>query len=347
MGTEILDDFVALNEQLAALLDAGVPIEAGLPDGNQSPTATFERIQRSVARRVGRGETLEEALEGDDEVPTGYRSLVQIGLHSDKNLAAGFDGASRVAGAADRIRYALDSALVYPLVVSVLAYAGMICLCVFFVPALENMYRTLRLPPGSGLRGLQLVRDALPYWIVALPVLLVVLVTWRMRFVRRHMATSAQAGLMAWLPGFSTVLYQLQCARLADALAELLGQGVPLDQALGVAAESTGSARLNEAVKRLSLAAQDGNLPTDDSPTALRFPPFLRWAIWHSEDTTGRVRALEIAAHMYRETVERRTQRLRTLAPMVAMVVFGGTVTLIYCLALFVPLVELLKALSK
>jgi general secretion pathway protein F len=133
MGTETLDEYVALNEQLAALVEAGVPIETGLESGNQSPAATLERIQRSVARRVGRGETLDEALVGDDEVPSGYRSLVQIGLRSERSLAAGFDGAGRVATATDRIRYALDAALIYPLVVAVLAYAGTICLWIFFV----------------------------------------------------------------------------------------------------------------------------------------------------------------------------------------------------------------------
>lgn len=347
MGTETLDDYVALNEQLAALVAAGVPIDAGLENANRSAAATLERIQRSVTRRVGRGETLDEALAGDDEVPGGYRSLVRIGLHSQTNLAAGFDGASQVAGATDRIRYALDSALVYPLVVSVLAYAGTICLCVFFVPALENMYQGLRLPPGAGLRVLQVLRDAMPYWAVALPVLLVVLLAWRLRVVRQRAATSNVTGLAGWLPGFSKVIYQLQCARLADSLAELLRQGVSLSEALQVVADSTSDARLHDAVGRLALASQEDRLPADDSPTAVRFPPFLRWAIWHSEETMGRARALEIAARVYRETIVRRGQRLRTLAPMVAMVLLGGTITLLYCLALFVPLVELLKTLSQ
>jgi general secretion pathway protein F len=272
---------------------------------------------------------------------------VQIGLRSEKSLAAGFDGAGRVATATDRIRYALDAALIYQLVVAVLAYAGTICLCIFFVPALESTYQTLRLTPGPGLRVLQLLRDAMPYWIIALPLLLALLLVWRLRIVRQRLSRTEAVGLAARLPGFSKVLYQVQCARLADALAELIGQGVPLSEALHVAADSTGNTRLHDAVGRLSLATQDGRLPADDSPTALRFPPFLRWAIWQSDDTIGRAHALTIAAGVYREAVERRSQRLRTLAPMVAMVLLGGTITLLYCLALFVPLVELLQALSK
>ena len=60
-------------------------------------------------------------------MPSAYRSLVQIGLHSETNLAAGFDGAEpRRQLRPNRTRYALESALIYPLVVCVLVYAGMI-----------------------------------------------------------------------------------------------------------------------------------------------------------------------------------------------------------------------------
>jgi hypothetical protein len=50
---------------------------------------------------------------------------------------------------------------------------------------------------------------------------------------------------------------------------------------------------------------------------------------------------------MYRESAERRAARLRTLAPIVALVLFGGTVTLLYGLTLFVPVVELLRTLAR
>jgi general secretion pathway protein F len=349
MGTTSLENYQALNEQLAALVEAGVPIDTGLMPTGGSAAATLERIQSTVARRVGRGESLEEALQGDDqEVPSGYRSLVQLGLHGGGNLAAGFDGASRSARSADRTRYAFESALIYPLVVCVIAYAGLISMCMFFVPTLEEMYVSLRLTPGPGLRVLQLVRDAMPYWVVLLPLLLVLLVAWRIRAGwRRRTTGTATSGLAGWLPGVSKTMFQEHCAHFAEALAELLHDGVPVGEALGLAADSSGAARLREMVARLSTALDDGQLPSDGSPTAQRFPPFLRWAIWQAESTTGRVRALEIAARVYRSAAQRRGQRLRTLAPLVATALFGGTFTLLYGLALFVPMVELLEALAK
>lgn len=347
METATLDDYLALNEQLAALVAAGVPLDVGLGPPDRSAAQALERINATVVRRVGRGESLAEALEGDDEdVPPSYRSLVQLGLHSG-NLATALDGSSRVAASVDSSRYALESACIYPLIVCLLVYAGLIGLCLFFVPTLAGLYESVRLAPGPGLRVLQVLRDTLPYWATILPLILILFVAWRIRSGSRRQVTGVRTGgLVGWLPGVSKTVYQERCARFAASLAELLDDGVPLDESLRIAADGSGDAALRESAQRLATAVDAGQLPGDESPVALRFPPFLRWAIWHSEATTGRARALQIAARMYRETAERRAERLRTVAPVLALVLLGGSVTLLYGLALFVPMVELLSALA-
>jgi hypothetical protein len=96
----------------------------------------------------------------------------------------------------------------------------------------------------------------------------------------------------------------------------------------------------------MARAAQAGHPRANSSDRGREFPPLLRWAIGHSDEPAARAHALEIAARIYRQTAERRTERLRTLAPMVALVTLGGTLTLLYGLALFVPLVELLLTLA-
>jgi type II secretory pathway component PulF len=149
------------------------------------------------------------------------------------------------------------------------------------------------------------------------------------------------------LPGASRILFPERCARFAASLAALLDNRVPLSEALLISGDASGDADLTLGAKSLAAAEQEGRPPSDDSPVARRFPPFMRWAIWHSDATAGRARALEIAARMYHEAAERRAQRLHTLAPMAILVLVGGTVTLLYALALFVPVVELLCTLTR
>jgi general secretion pathway protein F len=347
MTTASLDDFMAVNEQLAALIEAGVPLDVGHSQRETSSAKMLERINATIVRRVSRGETLVEALEGDDEdVPGAYRSMLQLGLRTG-NLSAALDGSGRVAESVDESRFALESAIVYPLVVCLLAYLGLIGFSLYLAPTLEGFREEGQNPAGPGLRVLQGLRHTLVYWAPIPPILVAALLAGWLRSKSRRATTGESRGrLLGWLPGVSQIVFQQRAARFAGSLAELLDSQVPLREALVIAGDSSGAANLMEGAKLLAAAVQDGPLPDDDGPIALRFPPFLRWALWHSDTSTGRVRALQIAARMYSEASQRRGERLQTFAPMVALVLLAGTVTLLYGLALFVPVVEMLVELA-
>jgi type II secretory pathway component PulF len=347
MATASLDDLTAFNEQLAALLDAGVKLDVGLATGGGSTERALERINSTVARRVARGETLTEALDSDDDdIPPSYRSLTQFGFATG-SLPEGLDESNRVAESVDESRFAFESAFIYPLIVCCVAYFGLIGMCLFLLPTWESMYQSLRVPPGTGVRVLGIVRDAMPFWATALPVLLFLYFAWRFGARRRRQARGVETtGLMSFLPGASQTIFQQRCARFAATLEDMLRRGTPLDAALDIAADGSGDASLREGGRSLAEAVRRGKLPADDSRTAKLFPPFLRWVLWHSEATTGRGRALQIAANLYRDSAARRSERLCALAPVVLIVLVGGTVTLLYALALFVPFVQLLRTVA-
>lgn len=342
-----LDDFMALNDELAALVAAGVPLDVGLERHGDPATRALERINATVIRRVSRGESLDEALEGyEQDIPAPYRSMMQLGLRTG-DLSAALDGSNRVAAAVDGSRYVTASAFLYPLIVLCLIYAGMIVFCLYFVPTLEAMYVSLRRPPGPALQILQVVRDTLPYWVVILPLALLVAAWLLFRRPICDRSSRNQAGFLAWLPGAARTVFQQRCATFSASLAALLDAGTPLGEALSIAADVCGESDLRKGGQILATALQSGQLPADDSPAAMRFPPFLRWALWHSEATIGRGRALKMAVNIYRESAIRSAARLQTIAPLVTLILLGGGITLLYGLALFVPLVELLLTLAK
>jgi type II secretory pathway component PulF len=136
------------------------------------------------------------------------------------------------------------------------------------------------------------------------------------------------------------------CANFADSLATLLDSQAPLEQGLSIAAGAAGDANLNTGVTGLLAALSQRETLADDSPAAMRFPPLLRWALLHSSQTTGMAAALRMAARFYRDSAQRRTQRIQIAAPLVACVVIGGAATLLYGLALFIPLVEMFRQLA-
>jgi type II secretory pathway component PulF len=345
--TASLDDVMALNDQLAAMAAAGVPLDIGLDTASHDAAAALEKINAALARRVSRGQSLLEALEDDDpSVPRAYRRLVQLGLRTG-DLYAGLAGSHRLAESVERTRYGLRAAFLYPLVVCCLALAGLVAFCLFFVPTLEEMYAGMRIRAGAGLRTLQSLREALLFWIAIPPLAsLLLFLLWQSRGRFRRRTRGADEALER-LPGMARAAFQQRCANFAEDLAALLIAGVPLREGLRLAAEACGDAGLSEGARALAAASEKAHTPAEEGLAARHFPPFLRWALLDSEPTTSRPSALRMAAGVYRQSAERRAERLRLVAPMVVCAVLGGGATLLYGLALFVPVVEMLQAIGS
>ncbi len=335
MPTESLDEFMALNDQIAALVEAGVPLEVDL--GPPAQTASrLERINALVARRVSQGASLSSAIEADDPLLTpSYRSLVQLGLRGE-NIASGLMGASHLAASTLQSRQATRLALIYPLIVCSLAFIGLIGFCLFFVPVLQSTYGSMRIPAGNGLRTLQSLRATLPYWASAVPLAALVIAGWRIK--------SRSPG---WplLAATSRAVFEEHAASFDDNVATLLDMGVSLPESLRLAAGTWTDPSRKEATRLLADALDQGQVG-ESSHLVARFPPFLRWALIHSELVTGRANALRIAAKVYRQSAARRRRRLQVVVPMVIGLALGGTAALLYGLALFVPVIDMLRSLA-
>jgi len=348
MEAATLDDFMAWNDELYALAQAGVPIDVELGRSGTDAVGALEKINATVARRVSQGATLAEAVQSNEHVVTpAYGSLVQFGLRSG-NLATALVGSNRLAESLDDLGHAVRQSILYPLVVCGLAYVGLVAFCLFFVPTLDDLHREMRLQPGAGLRVLQTLRDTLPYWVAIPPVALALLASWQMvSSSPRGLSRGRAARLLHWLPGMSRAIDEQRSANFADTLATLLDAGAPLDEALRLAAGAWGEKPAARGVRALTASTSAGSALTEESQAALRMPPFLRYALWRADAGIGRARALRMAAGLYRDSARRRAERVRIVAPLVLCVVFGGGATLLYGLALFVPVIEMLRSLAQ
>jgi type II secretory pathway component PulF len=347
MNTAELDDFVALNDQLSALIEAGVPIGVGQEIPDSDLPAMLSRINASVARRVSRGESVEGAIEADGAIPGWYRNLIVSGLQSD-NMDGALREFSRIDNATEESSSVTQSAVFYPLVVCGLAYLGMIGFCLLFVPRLESTYASFRIQPGSGLILLKKLRDALPIWIAAPPILLLLAVVWRYRR-RMHRGSLAGngSGLLAAVSGTKRAMFQQRCAYFAESLATLEEGNVPLEKALDLAAGVCCEPSLTDGARSAAMSISTGSSADANSEDSKWLPPFLRWALFRSRPTVDRNRALRMAAALYRESSRHSMQRARIIAPIVGLVLLGGSATLLYGLALFVPVVQMLKAVAS
>jgi type II secretory pathway component PulF len=348
MDNSSVEQFAALNDHMIALLAAGIPLAIESPNPSKSTVEDLERIGGIVVRRLRRGESLSDALRGDEdeaEVPVAYRNFIEFGLCTG-NPSSALDQGSQVAELLTATRRTAEISFIYPLVLVVLAYVGFFGFSVKLVPVLQSMYTNLKEAPSPGLRVLQAISLALPYWAIAVPCLLLALIGWWIWSWQRVSREVVMPGPLAWLLGTSRILFQQRCSRFAASLATLLEKNMSFSEACLMAGNLSGDPALLARAKSLAEVAADGTLPVENEVPAGRFPQFLHWSIWHAEESIGRVDALKIASRLYRDAAEHGLQRQRTLLPVIVLIVFGGTITLLYGLALFVPVVELLHTLA-
>ena len=347
MDTASLDDFMALNDQITALIRAQVPTGLELGASGDQAAGTLEKINAAVARRVSRGESLADAIGDEPTAPAAYRSVMQAGWRSG-NVQQALDNSSRLAEAAEESSYRTRAAFFYPLLVCALAAAGITGFCMFISPALAGLYREFQIPESRTLRLLDSLEGTVPYLIIG-GVLVLAMIGLASLLRGRHVI-GLRANHSHWwshLTGASRTHFHQRCANFCEQLITLLDAGVPLAEGVPLAADACGDRTLEQGARAYAVAQSQRSGAASEKRAARFFPPFLRWALWQTDESMSPSQALRLAASVYRESAQRRAELSRIAIPIVACVFLGGGTTLLYGLALFLPITELLQALAR
>ena len=331
MSEVTLENVLALNEQLVALADAGVPLALAPGGSREELRGTIERIDRALAVGERLGQPLGDATSYYPDMPPAYRSALEAGLRSG-HLTATLDGLTRQASAENSLRGIVGRSLIPPLIVLALALVGLSVLCLGFSPALEGIYEQTGETPSGLLAVLVVLREWLPYWGVLVPAaLLVGIVLW----------------LRGWgnwqrlIPGYEKCEEAVRNAEFARQLRLLLENGVPVAEGLPLAAAVTDDKDL------LAAAAALGPSDAAPDPGELRgLPPLLRWALAGDPGSEPLTSVLRFTEDTYRLKAERLMSVWRFAVPTILGALLGGAVVLAYGLAVFGPVVQLLKDLS-
>jgi type II secretory pathway component PulF len=253
-----------------------------------------------------------------------------------------------MAEAAEESRYRTRAAFFYPLLVCALAAAGLTGFCMFIAPSLAGLYREFQIPESKTLRLLDSLEGAVPYLIIG-GVLLLALIGLTSLLRRGRVVSQRASGNHWWsgLTGASQTQFHQRCANFCEQLITLLDAGVPLAEGVPLAADASGDRTLEQGARAYAVAQSQRSGAASEERAARLFPPFLRWALWQTDESVPPAQALRLAASVYRESAQRRAERSHIAIPIAACVILGGGATLLYGLALFLPITELLQALAR
>jgi type II secretory pathway component PulF len=348
-GRITIDELGALNDEIAALVRAGVPLERGLLRAGGDLTGGLKRITQALGSRLSRGESLGQALEAEKgTIPPLYRAVVEAGARSGR-LPAALEGLAQYVRSYSEARSAIGVALWYPILILSVAYALFLGLVIEVVPRFIGAFDALGIEIIPPLRWLERIGELAPYWWPVWPILLVILVVaWWRSGTAASFQTSSWS-LIKLFPWMRPMLSDYESAGFAELLSLLLEHQVALPQAAVLSAEATGNSAMIEGARRLAVAVERGETPGEalrDVPTA-SFRPLLRWALSAGQEQGSLVDSRRNLAPMYRKRGRFQADKLQLFLPTILMIVIGASATLLYALTLFLPLAGMLKGLAR
>ncbi len=338
-GAATLDQLVALNDEMAALVRAGIPLERGLIDAGRDLGGRLGAITSDLGDRLTKGEPLAAALAHSDRaMPDVYRAVVEAGVRLGR-LAEALEGMATLARGYAEARRSVGIALLYPLIVVLLAYGLFVGFVVEIIPKYQAGFRSLGLPPSRSLLALDWVGKLAIYWGPVPPILLLLLAaSWTLSGRARSLDGGPVGSLAGRMPGVRRILDDFRSANFAQLLALLVDHHVPLAEGVRLAGEASG----NRAFRAMA-AAFAGRLDAGgDGPAGTKtsggpFPPLLAWMVTAGHRQGDLPSALRHAAATYRRRAEGRADLLRAALPTALMLALGSSAVLLYGLILFVP----------
>ena len=348
-GPITIDQLLALNQEIVALVRAGVPLERGLLVAAHDLRGRLGRIAAALGNRLSRGESLVEALDAESRsVPPLYRAVVEAGARSGR-LPVALEGLTQYVVGYSEARATIGLALGYPLLVLVMAYALFVGLVSLVVPRFIAAYESLGVTAAAPLRWLSWLGETVEYWWLAGPILLAV---FAIAWIRSGSAARFQSSSWSWLrifPWMRSILTNYETADFCELLALLLEHQVAFPAALVLAAESTGNARLTQAQHGLAQAIERGEplAPAVAKLDKRSFLPMLRSVLSMGQGSGDLVAGLHHLAELYRNRAKFQASKLAIFLPVILMIAIGATATLFYALALFVPVANLLRGLAE
>jgi general secretion pathway protein F len=330
-----------LTRQMATLLDSGLTMEQALAALiEQAEAPTTRELLAGVKAEVMAGASLATALGSyEKSFPDFYRALVHGGEDSGA-LPTVLAHLADYLDARQALRQKTSLALLYPVLVALVAIAIVTGLLVYVVPQVVQVFQQSRqaLPLLTrALIGLSdFLRAAWPYLLV-LGIGIAASIHWLLRQPGPRRRWHA---LLLSLPWLGPLVRGVDTSRFASTLAILVGGGVPLLGALASAARVMGTMVMREAVERAIERVREGVSLSRALGETRVFPPLLVHLVASGEASGKLEQMLNRAARLETQALERRLAVFLTLLEPL-MILAMGAVVLMIVLAILLPIIEI------
>ena len=343
-------DLAAFTRQLSTLLDAGLPLLRGLKVLlKQEKNPTMRDALISMGDGIEGGSTFSDALTQHPKIFDNlYVNMVKAG-EAGGVLDVVLSRLAEFMEKAEKIKNKVKGAMIYPIVVLVIAVLILSFLMIVIIPKFQEVFMDLSDGQGS-LPGLTLfvigISDFfVQYWYIIGGGIALLIIGFKLLAKTKKGAYYLDKFKLN-MPIFGSLIRRTAIARFARTLGTLLSSGVPILQALNIVKETAGNMVVSEAITDVHDNVKEGDSMTAPLEASGVFPSMAVGMIDVGEETGALPEMLMKVADTYENEVDTAVEGLTSIIEpilIIMLAVIVGTIVI----AMFMPLLSIMETIGS
>jgi type IV pilus assembly protein PilC len=335
------DDKILFCQQLAVLLEAGIPLLRSL---NVIAAQTESRVLLAAIEQIKRdvegGWTFRHAMAKHPHVFSRFWiNLIETGEASG-HLPKSLIQLSRYLESTRELQSKAMTALTYPLILIGAAVVALLIFIFKIIPIFKGIFASMGAElPAITKMVLAMSDFARQYALVVLAVMVAVGYGVR-QFVRTEQGRSLFDQLLLEIPLFKMLFVNLQLAQFARGLSTLLESGVPILAALEIMSRSATNVVYARAIAQTQEHVREGGSMAEPLERTALFPPMVVQMIQVGEEIGELGKMLERVAQFYEERVATFLSRLSVTFEPIAIAIMGLVIGGLV-IAIFLPIFQM------
>ena len=342
------EELTVFTRQLATLLEAGLPLLRSLEVmTRQEPNKRFKLVLEKLSETVKSGSSFSDGLSQHPKVfDRLYINMIKAG-EAGGVLELVLARLSGFKEKALKTKKKVQSAMVYPFVVVSVAIAIVVMLMVVVVPKFQTIFDDML--DGAALPApTQLVINISNFLqeqiIISLIIVGSLFFTFKL-FLKSQFGSKIFNWCAINMPKVGDLVRKVNIARITRTFGTLLSSGVPILQAINITKDITSNYYYSSALSKIHDKVRDGESLSKPMELESVFPNMVTSMVDVGEETGELDKMLNRIADNYDEDIDNAVAGITSIIEPI-MIVFLALAVGFIVIALFLPIVEIIKQLT-
>ncbi|WP_127533142.1 type II secretion system F family protein [Paenibacillus kobensis] len=338
-----LEPFTVFCRQLAVMYRAGIRlVDAVGMLSEHAPSKPFRSVLADIAEQLSDGKQFSAAAASHPSVFSPiFINMTKAGEMSGtldemlERLAVYYEKENKT-------KKKVQSALVYPAIMSVVTVAVVIFMMIFVVPRYVQTFRDMGIELPLSTRIVIAASDFVSgYWYIVLASLfLPKLIT---AMIRRTDGGGTRLDYIKLkVPVFGKLWHKQALARFSRTFGSLFAAGVPIMESLTLVSQVVANEAIGSVINRVKDGVMKGDTLSEPLRRSKLFPPMLVQMMTVGEQTGALDGMLNKIADFYEDDVDAMADRLKSLLEPIMILIIAGIVGVIV-LAVMTPTFKLMQ----